>query len=76
VGQRYEVRDMAICGNGGIVMKVFVIMGNDFPECVFRDEFAANQFVERKKREENDTVLGYRTVYWKVYPFDLKESAS
>lgn len=50
-------------------MKVYVIMGNDFPECVFADKLDADEYV--KDREQPKP----RRIHWRVYEFDLIRKA-
>lgn len=58
-------------------MKVFVLMGNDFPEKVFADEVEANSFCESLMDEPANKLEGFaRRVYWRIYPFDLVEKSS
>lgn len=56
-------------------MKVYVVMGNDYPDCVFSDEGAADRYVKAKTVENKRSMeTGYsRRVYWRVYLFDLKD---
>lgn len=57
-------------------MKVYVIMGNDFPECVFDTEEKAEAFcTERKKLDEAERKTpGYgRRIYWRVYEFEVQK---
>jgi hypothetical protein len=53
-------------------MKVFVIMGNDFPDCVFASEEAAEKFIEQKKAEYDKSALRPR-IYWRFYEFEVRE---
>jgi hypothetical protein len=58
-------------------MKVFVLMGNDFPEKVFNDETDANSYCEALQADpSNQRKYGGRVVYWRIYPFDLVERSS
>lgn len=50
-------------------MKVYVVMGNDFPDCVFSTEAAAEAYCESKKAERRE---GYRRIYWRVYEFEVR----
>lgn len=58
-------------------MKVFVVMGNDYPDAVFWHESAANRYVEDKKREDKvrqrDAGTIFSRIYWRVYDFELRE---
>jgi hypothetical protein len=57
--------------------KVWVIMGNDFPECAFDSEAKADAYVAEKKEEERlkaekkERGYGMR-IYWRHYEFELK----
>lgn len=53
-------------------MKVFVVMGNDYPAAVFSDIGAAEAYCNRRSKENKD---GYTRVYWRVYDFDLNKTA-
>lgn len=57
-------------------MKVFVIMGNDFPECVFMDRTKAEEYCEERKKVdkarrdlEGDSRPG---IYWRSYELELR----
>lgn len=54
--------------------QVFVVMSNDFPDCVFSDETAANAFVDRENKLDTQR-FPHRRVFWKVHPFQLDEKA-
>jgi hypothetical protein len=49
-----------------LAMKVFVVMGNDFPAAVFDNEETAEAYIEHIKSEKPNPHI-----YWRVYPFDL-----
>ncbi len=52
--------------------KVYVVMSNDYPNCVFSDEVAAGLYVAKRKLEDNPSGSGvYRRVYWRFYEYDL-----
>lgn len=54
-------------------MKVYVIMGNDYPECVYAKKTDADAYVEDKKREQKKMTPeqhGSR-IYWRSYEFEL-----
>lgn len=51
-------------------MKVFVVMGNDFPDAVFAKEADAEAYCESKR--DGNATHGHR-IYWRVYGFDLRE---
>ena len=55
-------------------MKVYVIMGNDYPDAVFRRKDEAEAYVEKKKKEDEiQQRQGHGRIYWRVYDFDLQE---
>lgn len=45
--------------------KVFVVMGNDYPDAVFDTEAAAEAYCA-KQRPHNDRI------YWRVYEFEVQ----
>lgn len=51
--------------------RVFVIMGNDFPEAVHRTKEGAEARVEREKARS--TKLGAPNVYWRANEFPLED---
>jgi hypothetical protein len=55
---------------GGATMKVFVVMGNDFPDAVFSTVVLADQYV-RAKQAEKPIRRPAPTMYWRVYEFTL-----
>lgn len=58
-------------------MKVYVIMGNDFPDCVIADEAAADAYVAAKvEKEKAKLVEPWQTaprIRWRHYEFELIE---
>lgn len=50
-------------------MKVFVVMGNDFPDCVFDDSDKADEYIKTKK---DDDQKEFRRIYWRSYEFEVK----
>ncbi|HMH98995.1 MAG TPA: hypothetical protein VK577_20865 [Bradyrhizobium sp.] len=54
-------------------MKVFVLMGNDFPDRVFANETEANEVCQTlMDARGNQGDHGFRRIYWRVYPFELQ----
>ena len=54
-------------------MKVFVVMGNDFPAAVFANEQDAQRCCEQETaKNERRKQDGYGAIYWRVYPFELE----
>ena len=49
-------------------MKVYVIMGNDYPDAVFSSREVAEKFVAEKKKERKD---GLTPIYWRLYEFEM-----
>ncbi len=47
-------------------MKVFVVMGNDFPEAVYAVKAQAQEFCDAQPK---DTQL---RIYWRIYEFDVR----
>ena len=67
-------------------MKVYVVMGNDYPECVFESEAAAEAFVESKINQQREIKDQYKKkqlsplalpagarIYWRWYEFELQK---
>src|ERR1035437_3149439 len=56
-----------------ISTKVYVVMGNDYPDEVFANEIAAELYckMQRDERPTAGVTLG-RRIYWRVYPFTVK----
>jgi hypothetical protein len=54
-------------------MKVFVVMGNDFPSAVFTTITAAEKYCDAKREEklQNTRAAIYSKVFWRVYEFEL-----
>lgn len=54
-------------------MKVWVIMGNDYPTAVFDNERAAKQYCKTQTKVNNrDMERGdSRKIYWRAYEFDV-----
>ena len=52
------------------LLKVYVVMGNDYPKCVFTTEAVADKFCADKKAEQKANH-GPR-IYWRVYGFPLQ----
>ena len=58
-------------------MKVYVVIGNDFPEAVLTSAVEADRFIasaeaDGKKLNPNRLIK----IYWRYYEFDLKWSAA
>lgn len=55
-------------------MKVYVVIRNDYPECVFSTEEAADRFVD-----EQEVILrsnpGTPWVHWRHYEFEVDAKA-
>lgn len=67
-------------------MKVYVVMGNDYPSAVFADEGDAKAACQRlmdeqrEKHEAEDKRFGKKThytprIFWRHYGFDLQPAS-
>jgi hypothetical protein len=63
-------------GIGDGEMKVWVVMGNDFPDAVFKSEAAAEKYcADKKAANHKDRQSGHgRMIYWRSYDFDLRDA--
>ena len=53
-------------------MKVWVVMGNDYPDSVFWTEEAANRYCEERRNEPgNKREYGGYRIYWRAYGFEV-----
>lgn len=58
---------------------VYVVMGNDYPECVYDDEAKAEKFIEEEKKKL-EKKMGKKVgsfnqrIYWRIYAFDVRTS--
>lgn len=50
-------------------MKVYVVMGNDYPDRVFADEKDAEDY--RREQSTQADKRGFPRIHWRVYAFDL-----
>lgn len=50
--------------------KVFVIMGNDFPDSVVSSQKAADEYIEARKAVDKAMKVGHR-IYWRSYEFEI-----
>lgn len=53
-------------------MKVFVVMGNDYPDSVWRNEKEAEEYCELKKSDKTTQTMGHARIYWRTYEFKLR----
>lgn len=56
-------------------MKVYVVMGNDYPHCVFSSETVAEAYCNAKtakEKEMSDKQIRSR-IYWRHYEFEVRE---
>lgn len=53
-------------------MKVYVVMGNDFPAAVFDTQIGAREYCV-KQRARNAEYIDRRKIYWNWYKFELNE---
>lgn len=56
-------------------MKVWVIMGNDFPDAVLESEEAADKYINHKKEltKRKMEILGGSMIYWRSYEFEVQQ---
>lgn len=54
-------------------MRVWVVMGNDFPHSAHKTEEGAQGEIEKKKAERGHSSYPPPRIYWRAYEFDLKE---
>lgn len=60
-----------------MTQRVFVIMGNEFPETVFASFDDARDYCERQKqRRDQDLIEGGKEIRWRVYGFDLQPNSN
>lgn len=52
-------------------MKVYVIMGNDYPDAAFRTEEAAEEYVADKIKKQNERKRIGPKIHWRWYEFEL-----
>lgn len=53
-------------------MKVFVVMGNDYPDAVFKKERKAEEYCQSKRRAHLDAGSTGMRIHWRVYEFELR----
>lgn len=55
-------------------MQVYVVMSNDYPDCVFESGVAAHDFVEQANK--NDEIMAKQRsrarIYYKVHEFTVE----
>jgi hypothetical protein len=51
---------------------VYVVMGNDYPQAVFKTLEAAEKCCEDKRKEGPFNPSGSSRIYWRVYDFKLE----
>lgn len=54
-------------------MKVYVVMSNDFPDCVFGEEEMAKTYCKSKMDEQRKDKSGYESprIYYRYYEFTV-----
>jgi hypothetical protein len=52
-------------------MKVYVVMGNDYPDCVFSTEKKAEAYCDKRRAEKSG--VHQPRVYWRAYEFIVDE---
>lgn len=55
-------------------MYVYVVMSNDFPDCVFADAEAASKYCDEKTEAQRSGVSGTWSprIYYRVYKFEVR----
>ena len=58
-------------------MKVYVVMSNDYPDCVFAHKLDAEHYRDKKTNENKEMMNQSRFgtthhIYYRVYEFDVK----
>ncbi len=60
-------------------MKVYVVMGNDYPDAVFQAEAAAEKYVGERTISEKAAAskpdMFHRRIYYRYYEFELQGAA-
>lgn len=54
-------------------MKVYVVMGNDYPEAVFSRYDDAAAFIVKKQKEPRTSPYPGPGIYWRSYSFTMDE---
>lgn len=52
-------------------VNVYVVMGNDYPDAVFTTQELADAYCAKQKQVD---LMNGRRIYWRVYPFPVKDS--
>lgn len=53
-------------------MKVYVIMGNDYPDAVVSSQQLADEYIEARKVVDKALNIGPK-IYWRSYEFIIDE---
>lgn len=57
-------------------MKIFVVMSNDFPDCVFAGEPAAELYCSAKNQEQRDKdKTRIPRIYYRWYEFEVRAAS-
>lgn len=52
---------------------VFVVMSNDYPDSVWKNEKEADDFCKKKNAENEERLkMGFPSIYWRSYGFEVK----
>lgn len=54
-------------------VKVWVVMGNDYPDAVFTTEAAAKAYCEEQKKKSLYPGTSTPRIYWRTYEFELRD---
>lgn len=67
-------------------MKVFVIMGNDFPAAVVANQAAADALIAKREKEEREELIRHHgeklgklygpRIHWRSYEFELQSATT
>lgn len=65
--------------NLSLSQKVYVVMGNDFPDAVYDSEQAASDYIKGKKESLEEKThrerYGHGLIHWRSYAFELRRKS-
>lgn len=54
---------------------VYVVMGNDYPDCCFSSQKAADAYCEARRKADRTTAPDYACrIYWRTYAFTVRDN--
>jgi hypothetical protein len=56
--------------------KIYVVMSNDFPDCVFDEEWRADIYCEEQKKYQEGLLKDWQhgaAIYYRIYGFEINE---